>query len=181
MRAMNLPEPVHREEEGRRDRLHDTRYLLQQYRRVEYSVRLSCQELQDRAMEEYGTELSTLKNNAELAGMDLSGTKIESYTRSVVRSLEMLRIIDRALRAVKEDPICGERMYYTLYYTFTCPKRYPRRELILEKMDELGYPMSLGTYHNYLNKGIEALDKILWGYTSAECREIIDSFLEKDE
>ena len=55
--------------------------------------------------------LSTLEVNALLAGMDLSNTKAESYTRTVVRSKNMLEIINNALEAVRQDPDHGELMY----------------------------------------------------------------------
>ena len=35
---------------------------------------------------EHGTRLSTLEVNAELAGIDLSNTKLENHTKSVIRS-----------------------------------------------------------------------------------------------
>ena len=174
---MNIPDPV----KTKSNRLHDTKYLLKQYRSVEYSVSLSAGDLEERSKSEYGVAMSTLKTNAELAGMDLSNTKIESYTRSVMRSLQMLEIINRALRAIKNHPMHGECMYYTVYFTFVSKKRYPNREAILKEMDELGYHMSVSTYHYYLNMGIKEFDRVLWGYTSAESVEILDSFVKKDE
>ena len=177
MRAMNMPDPV----KTKSNRLHDTKYLLKQYRSVEYSIRLSKSDLEDRSKSEYGVALSTLRTNAELAGMDLSNTKIESYTRSVMRSMQMLEIINRALLAIKDHPMHGERMYYTVYFTFVSKKRYPSREAILKEIDELGYHMSVTSYHRYLNLGIRELDRLLWGYTSADCVEIMNSFLKKDE
>lgn len=177
MRAMNMPDPV----KTKSDRLHDTKYLLRQYRSVEYSVRLSTIDLEARSKSEYGVALSTLETNAELAGMDLSNTKIESYTRSVVRSIKMMNIINGALQAIKDDPIHGECMYYTVYFTFISKKRYPNREAILKEMDELGYQMSVSTYHYYLKMGIRELDRVLWGYASAESKRILDSFVREEE
>lgn len=37
--------------------------------------------------------------------------------------------------------------------------------------------MSPASYHNYLNAGINALDRILWGYTARDCIGIIKEFL----
>ena len=39
------------------------------------------------------------------------------------------------------------------------------------------YPMSPASYHNYLNAAINALDRILWGYTARDCIGIIKEFL----
>lgn len=67
---------------------------------------------------EHGTRLSTLEVNAELAGIDLSNTKLESHTKSVIRSKTMLDIINTALEAVRQDPDRGELMYQILYETY---------------------------------------------------------------
>ena len=81
------------------ERLHNTKLLLKQYRRVVYAVRVSEEELNLRFEMEHGTKLSTMEVNAALAGMDLSSTRLESYTRSIVRSKNMLEIINAALDA----------------------------------------------------------------------------------
>ena len=98
---------------------------------------------------EHGTRLSTLKVNAELAGVDLSGSKIESYARTVIRSKNMLQIIENALDAVRKDPDHGELMYQILYLTYFTKKRLPNRDAILVELDRLGFPMSMVTYHSY--------------------------------
>ena len=48
---------------------------------VAYAVEISETDMNVRMEMEHGTRLSTLKVNAELAGVDLSGSKIESYRR----------------------------------------------------------------------------------------------------
>ena len=126
---------------------------------------------------EHGTRLSTLKVNAELAGVDLSGSKIESYARTVIRSKNMLQIIENALDAVRKDPDHVELMYQILYLTYFTKKRLPNRDAILVELDRLGFPMSMVTYHSYLNMAIQAIDRILWGYTARDCMEIIKEFL----
>lgn len=51
------------------------------------------------------------------------------------------------------------------------------RSIILTILDGRGFPMSIASYHNYLNAAIHALDRILWGYTARDCIEIIKQFL----
>ena len=86
------------------DNTHNTKYLLKQYRRVAYAVEISESELNLRMEMEHGTRLSTLEVNAELAGVDLSNTKLEAYAQSVIRSKSMLEIIKTALDSVRKDP-----------------------------------------------------------------------------
>ena len=161
----------------REDHFHNTRYLLRQYRRVEYAIRISEADLNLRMEMEHGTQMSTLEINAELAGIDLTGSKLEGYTRSVIRSRHMLQIIRNALDAVRLDPDHGEQLYQILFVTYFSPQKPKNRDAIISEMERLGYPMSAATYHNYLNKGIHAIDHILWGYTAVDCMEIIRNFL----
>ena len=159
------------------ERLHNTKLLLKQYRRVAYAVKISEDELNLRFEIEHGTKLSTLEVNAALAGMDLSNTKLESYTRTIVRSRNMLEIITSALEAVRQDPDRGELLYQILYLTYFTPQRLRNRDCILAALDREGFPMSSTTYHVYLNVAIKAIDRILWGYTARDCIEIVRQFL----
>ena len=72
------------EKDKETDHFHNTKYLLKQYRRVEYSIRISEADLNLRMEMQHGMRLSTLKVNSELAGIDLSGTKLENHARSVI-------------------------------------------------------------------------------------------------
>ena len=159
------------------DNTHNTKYLLKQYRRVVYSVQMSESELNMRMEMKHGMRLSTLEVNSELAGVDLSGTKLESHARSVIRSKNMLEIIDAALNAVRDDPDRGELLYFVLYYTYFTKQKPRNREQIILELDRKGFPMSVASYHNYLNAGIKAIDRILWGYTARDCIDLIKQFL----
>lgn len=63
----------------REESFHNTKYLLKQYRRIAYAVRMSETELNLRMEMAHGMSLSTFEINADLAGIDLSNTKLEGY------------------------------------------------------------------------------------------------------
>lgn len=159
------------------DNFHNTKYLLKQYRRVAYAVKISEAELNLRMEMEHGTKISTLEINAELAGIDLSGTKLESHARSVIRSQKMLEIIKATLEAVRGDPERGELLYHVLHQTYFTEKKPRNRDQIILELDRLGFPMSVASYHNYLKAAIKAIDRILWGYTARDCIELVKQFL----
>lgn len=131
------------------DKYHNTRHLLKQYRKVAYAIQISEADMNVRMEMEHGTRLSTLEVNAELAGVDLSGSKLEGYARTVIRSKNMLQIIDNALNTVRMDPDHGELMYQVLYLTYFSKKKPANREVILAELDRQGFPMSMVTYHSY--------------------------------
>lgn len=62
------------------EKYHNTRHLLKQYRKVAYAIQISESDMNVRMEMEHGTRLSTLEVNAELAGVDLSGSKLEGYS-----------------------------------------------------------------------------------------------------
>lgn len=64
------------------EKYHNTRHLLKQYRKVAYAIQISESDMNVRMEMEHGTRLSTLEVNAELAGVDLSGSKLEGYTQT---------------------------------------------------------------------------------------------------
>lgn len=164
----------------RPDHFHNTKHLLQQYRRVAYAVKMSEADLNVRIEMEHGTRLSTFELNAELAGIDLSNTKLENYARTVIRSKQMMEIIHNALEYVKEDPDRGDLLHAVLDQTYFTPRKPRNREEILYALSRLGFDMSMASYHIYLNQAIQAIDRILWGYTARDCMEIIKQFLPEN-
>ena len=70
------------------DKYHNTRHLLKQYRKVAYAIQISEADMNVRMEMEHGTRLSTLEVNAELAGVDLSGSKLEGYIKLLFEAAE---------------------------------------------------------------------------------------------
>ena len=161
--------------------LHNTKLLLKNFRQVVYAVHISEEDLNMRMDDEYGIKSFTLTSNAELAGMDLSGTKMETYTKNLVRSRKMLAIILNALDVLRKDPYDGERLYQILYFSYISEPKPRNRDCLLNCLDEAGYPMTHTTYYRNLNHAIDILDSILWGYTTQDCMHIIESFVGEGE
>ena len=161
----------------RPDHFHNTKHLLQQYRRVAYAVKMSEADLNVRIEMEHGTRLSNFELNAELAGIDLSNTKLENYARTVMRSKQMMEIINHALEYVKEDPDRGDLLHAVLEQTYFTTRKPRNREEILIALSRRGFDMSMASYHIYLKQAIRAIDRILWGYTARDCMDIIKQFL----
>ena len=142
------------------EKYHNTRHLLKQYRKVSYAIQISESDMNVRMEMEHGTRLSTLEVNAELAGVDLSGSKLEGYARTVIRSKNMLQIIKNALNTVRLDPDHGELMYQILYLTYFSERKMANREAILAELERIGFQMSMVTYHSYLNMAIKAISSL---------------------
>ena len=120
------------------EKYHNTRHLLKQYRKVAYAIQISESDMNVRMEMEHGTRLSTLEVNAELAGVDLSGSKLEGYARTVIRSKNMLQIIKNALNTVRLDPDHWELMYQILYPCRARANRFPNVDGDLSQLPQYG-------------------------------------------
>ena len=160
------------------EKYHNTRHLLKQYRKVAYAIQISESDMNVRMEMEHGTRLFHTGGQCRACwGLILSGSKLEGYARTVIRSKNMLQIIKNALNTVRLDPDHGELMYQILYLTYFSERKLANREAILAELERIGFQMSMVTYHSYLNMAIKAIDRILWGYTARDCMEIIKQFL----
>ena len=143
-----------------------------------FAVQSAEIDLAAQTMDKYGTPLTTLRVNAELAGIDLTGTKAEGRARSLMRSKEMLAVLQTAAECVKKYPRKGEVFHRILYLTyFDTPER--NREEILRELTKEGEGMSMKTYSKYLKQAILVMDGLLWGYDTALCREAVEDVLKK--
>ena len=159
------------------DRFHDTKKLLNQYRRIQYAVETSVEEINARMEIDHGTQIFVDQINAELAGIDLTGTKLEKYAQCVIRSKNMLCVLNSAMERLKRYPNRGELYYHVLYQTYFTKVKPRNRDCVILELEKLGYPMSASSYYNYLSAAIRSLDSILWGYTARESMDIIDQLI----
>lgn len=153
---------------------HDTYKLLNNYRDTVWSVEVSNLDLQAVFRAEYGVPIDACLEALEIAGVDLSGTRIESHARSIDRSRKMLRLIDTAIGLMRRRHRKGELYYWILYYSFLSPQEYESTNEILTALEAHFPPMSVRTYYSHRKDAIDVLSSVLWGYTSRSCSPILD-------
>ncbi len=91
----------------------------------------------------------------------------------------MLKLIDNAVGTMREKNKNGEIYYHVIYLNYLTPHAYRSYDDIVEELGNLGYQMCRKTMTAYRAEAIECLGDILWGYTSNECREILEKFIGK--
>ncbi len=166
------------EQDVREDpRYHDTRKLLRKYRDVTWSLELSVQRLKNQFQVEYGTDIEEFLDSVYVAGADLGGTELEHHARCIERSQKMLKLLDNAVELLRSRHKNGEIYYWLLYFTYLSPQQYQNTEEIIEQLQPHIRDISRATYFRKLERAVESLGSILWGYTSQDCIEIISSFV----
>ncbi len=157
---------------------HNTELLLKKYRDVLWSIEMSAENTKDKLESEIGYKLETFIDMTYSAGVDLSETKIYEHVRTVERNVQMLRIIDRAVQIMRKKERNGESYYWIIYFTYLSDHTLKNTEEIIEKVSEKGSQISWKTYFARRKLAIEALGNILWGFSSRDCKDILDSFIE---
>jgi hypothetical protein len=156
---------------------HNTWKLLQKYRDVVWSLEISVQQVKNNFEIEYGTNIEDFLDSMYLAGADLTGTDIEHHAKCIERSHKMLKLVDSAVELLRNKHKYGETYYWTLYYSFLSPQKLRSVEEVVEKLRPYIHDVSSTTYYRKRNEAIEVFGSILWGYTSNDCKEIINKFL----
>ena len=158
-------------------RYHDTRKLLRKYRDVTWSLELSVQRLKNQFHVEYGTSIEEFLDSVYLAGAYLGGTELEHHAQCIERSHKMLSLLDNAVELLRTRHKNGEIYYWLLYYTYLSPQQFRNTEEIIEQLQPHIRDISRATYFRKLEKAIEALGSILWGYTSKDCTSLLADFI----
>ena len=149
-------------------RYHDTRRLLRKYRDVTWSLELSVQQMRNQFHVEYGTSVEEFLESIYLAGADLSGTELEHHAKCIERSHKMLKLLDSAVELLRTRHKNGEIYYWLLYYTYLSPQQFQNTEEIIEQLQPHTRDISRTSYFRKLEKAVEALSSILWGYTAKD-------------
>ena len=88
----------------------------------------------------------------------------------------MLKLMESAVDLMRTKHKNGETYYWILYYTFLSPQEFSNVDEILENLSANMKGITYRTYYRKRHEAIEALGSILWGYTSIECMNVIETF-----
>lgn len=159
---------------------HNTELLLKHYRDVVWSLEVSVNRINRNFYQEYGRDIEGFLELTYEAGLDLNGTEIESQTKTIARSRNMLRMIDCSVDLLRTKHKNGELYYWILYYTYLSPQEMQNIDEIVDKLRDYMKDVSRSTYFRKKNEAVMQLGRVLWGYTSRECMEIV-SFFENNK
>ena len=93
----------------------------------------------------------------------------------------MLTLVNNSIELLRTRHKHGEDYYWLLYYTYLSPQQLKNVEEIIEQLRPHIRDISLPTYYRKRKQAVEALSSVLWGFTSKECRDILERFFPKDE
>lgn len=156
---------------------HNTELLLRNYRDVVWSLEVSVFHANTSFLEEYGSSLEDFLEMSYVAGIDVDASDVAARIKSINRSRNMLRIIDSAVELLRKKHRKGEIYYWTLYYSYLSPQELENVEEIVEKLSNYTKDMSRRTYFRKRDEAILQLGRLLWGYTTKECMEILERFV----
>jgi len=156
---------------------HNTLKLLQNYRDVVWSIEAAVIQARLNFELEFECTIEDFLELSYAAGADLTGTNVESQMRTIERNKKMLRILDNAIEIMRKKHKRGEAYYWILYYSFLSDHEPENVEEIINNLREHMKDMSWDTFYRKRKEAINCLSTLLWGYTSKECKDIVDIFL----
>lgn len=159
---------------------HNTFLLLSKYRDVVWSLEVTTKKMKSRFIKEMGCDIDEYLDTVHLAGFEFSESGIQEHTKAIELSANMLKILEAAIKVLKERHKYGETYYWILYYSFLSPKQYKNAEEIIEQLYHHNEGLSYNTYFRKRKEAIEALSMILWGYTANESMEVLSDFSPKE-
>ena len=159
------------------ERYHNTLLLFQRYRNILWSVKLETAKAERSFLSEYGKSIEQFLDDIYNAGADLNGTEIEERARSISRSYQMLKLLDDAVELMRSSCEDGELMFHILRFSYMEPKKHSYDE-IFSGLQSLGYFVSERTFLRKRREAVDVVSSILWGYTSRDCLEILNHFVE---
>ena len=161
------------------ERYHDTLLLLKKYRDVVWSLSVSVEHARSDFRECFGENIEDFLESVYVAGADLSGTDIEERAKSIERSNKMLKFVDHAVQIMREKNKNGEVFYQVLYFNYLSPYESSSNEDVTQALVDAGYPMCRKTMTEYRSLAVDCVSSILWGFSSRDCGEILNRFVEE--
>ena len=156
---------------------HNTELLLKNYREVVWSLEVSVFHANRQFLEEYGSSLEDFLEMSYEAGMNVEEADVAARVQSINRSRNMLRIIDSAVELLRKKHKKGEVYYWILYYSYLSPQELESVNEIVEKLSGYVKDISRRSYFRKRDEAVLQLGRLLWGYTTQECMEILDRFV----
>ena len=152
--------------------LHQSKLLLEMYRRVVWGVEHSLYDLEVTA-EEFGSR--RIQQLIDFLAFDfereIDEDKIESHLSSIAATQDLILLIDRALLRLREYPELGEVYFDLLNKKYIIKYGYSDQEL-MESLD-----LTHSTFYRYKKCATHLLGVILWGYVLPEFSETTSGLL----
>lgn len=158
---------------------HDTLKLLQKYRDVNWSIEVSSQYLESEFRAEYGNVSPDHLDDLGLGGSKHSAERLEGVAASQQKSKRLLELVNKAVDLMRQKHKKGELYYWVLYYTYLSPQEPANVNEILIQLEKHFPPMSVRTYYGKREEAVNILSSVLWGYTSKECQDIVQSLFSE--
>ena len=138
---------------------HQTKLLLELYRKVVWSVENSLYDLELTATNFGSQRIQDLLNYLEL---DFEGEvdkgKIEDHLKSIAKSRDLVFLIDQAMMKLNDYPNGGELFFNIINRKFILKYLYSDTDL-MESLD-----LERTTFYKRKKEAINMLGTILWGY-----------------
>lgn len=142
---------------------HNTQQLLENYRDINWILKSYPEEIAAELREPVGN-LDSLIDRVSY-DLDIEESEYIGRLNSINKSRQLLKIVDRALTALKNKPNGGNRMYYIIYYTYIYGDKKPLTQEVIDMImydEHSNDALAERTYYYLRKKAINILSIFLW-------------------
>lgn len=157
-------------------RYHDTVLLLQKYREITWSISVETEQVRGAFQNEYGKTIDQFLDDMYCAGAELGGTELEDRARCIARSRKMLKLLESAISKIRLRSD-GELLYQILFLSYLTNEKLTTQQII-SRLEGMEFFFCERTLFRKRNEAVELVASVLWGYSSKDCKEILDSFVD---
>ena len=142
-------------------------------------MELSVQKVRRQFQIEFGSSIEDFLESIYIAGVDFESSGIAEQARTIERNHKMHKLVDYSVNLLREKHMFGEDYYWILFYSFLSPQQYHNSEEIVEQLQNHISHISYRSYFRKRKDAINALSSILWGYSTRDCKDILEQFFSK--
>lgn len=141
---------------------HNTKLLLRHYRDIIWILESFPGEISEE-LQEPVKDLDKIIDQLS-RDMDTETSEYIGRLKSVNKSRQLIELVHRAMMTLKNKPNGGERMYYTIYFTYFYKNKLTVQEALSKIMEaeKSNYVMSERSYYYIRKKAINILSLCLW-------------------
>ncbi|MBQ7431930.1 MAG: hypothetical protein IJV50_00450 [Lachnospiraceae bacterium] len=158
---------------------HNTLLLLRQYRAARWNLEMGMAQIRESSPMDFDLPLEEQLHVISDLGVSYYGKPLEQQADTLQLTWQMLQLIDRSVHMMRSRHPKGELYYQILYLNFLSEEGSLPTAMLLDTLKEHGFYMSNRSYFRHKKAAIDLLGSILWGYTTRDCLQLLQQYVER--
>lgn len=160
------------------DYYHNTQLLLRNYRSARWNLELELSQICDSSPMDFGTSIEDRLLSIEEIGVSYYGSQLQSQASNVRLTWQMIQYIDKSIALIRSKHPQGELYYQIFYLCYLSEEGQPHLTELLRRLQQYGFYLSGRSFYRRRKEAISLLGSVLWGYTSKDCLNVLQQYMQ---